>query len=192
MAQKWHLFFIMWVSGGWKWTLRKNLHSQSQVDIEFLKSYVTRDMRPWEVNWDTYHFISKQEFEEDIKKDDFLEYEWVHKAAYYGTKKSEVESGLKTGKTMMKEIDTKWLKQLHKNHPEFKENYTSFFLDVSNDEMVRRYLERHPEGCKNDIKNRLESASLERKQAQEYCDFIIDASKSPEQVLEDVLRIIQS
>jgi len=58
--------------------------------------------------------------------------------------------------------------------------------------MVRRYLERHPEGCKNDIKNRLESASLERKQAQEYCDFIIDASKSPEQVLEDVLRIIQS
>ena len=181
----------MWVSGGWKWTLRQNLITQTEVNIDFLKSYVTRDMRPGEVNWDTYHFISKHNFEKDIKNDDFLEYEWVHKAAYYGTKKSEVEVGLLSGKTMMKEIDTKWLKQLSENHPDFKENYTSFFLDVSNDEMVRRYLERHPEGCKNDIQNRLESASLERQQAEKYCDYIIDASQPPEKVLEEVLCIIQ-
>jgi guanylate kinase len=60
----------------------------------------------------------------------------------------------------MKEIDTKGLKQVIENHANFKVNFTSFFLDVSNQEMTRRYLERHPEGCENDIKNRLESASI--------------------------------
>jgi hypothetical protein len=57
--------------------------------------------------------------------------------------------------------------------------------------MTKRYLERHPEGCEHDIENRLESASVERKQAQKYCDHIIDATQSPDQVLQDVLNIIK-
>ena len=148
-------------------------------------------MRPGEENGDQYWFISKQEFEAGIKNNDFLEYEINHKVAYYGTKKSDVDTGLKNGQIMLKEIDTKGLKQLSENHPDFKPYYTSFFLNVSNQEMTRRYLERHPEGCENDIKNRLERASLEREQAEKYCDYIIDASQSPEQVLQEVLDIIK-
>lgn len=180
----------MWVSGSWKWTLRKNLESQDIPHLAFLKSYVTRDMRPGEKNGDVYWFISKEEFEADIEKKDFLEYEWVHNAAYYGTKKSEVESWLEAWKIMLKEIDTKGLKQLHEKHPDFKKYYTSIFLDVPNIEMERRYLERHPEWCREDIKNRLESSTHEREHAQVYCDYIIDATQSPEQVLKEVLKII--
>lgn len=182
----------MWVSGSWKGTLRDNLKKQNIDNLLFLKSYVTRDMRPWEINGDQYWFISKEDFEKGIEANNFLEYEINHKVAYYGTKKSDVDTGLQEWKTMLKEIDTKWLKQLRENHPSFKEHYTSFFLDVSNEEMTRRYLERHPEGCVNDIANRLESASFERTQAQEYCDYIIDASQSPEQVLSEVLDIMSS
>jgi guanylate kinase len=57
--------------------------------------------------------------------------------------------------------------------------------------MTRRYLERHSDGCEDDIQNRLESADLEREQAEKYCDYIIDASQSPEQVLSEVLDIIK-
>lgn len=186
-----HLYFIMGVSGSGKWTIRTNLQNQEIWNLDFLKSYVTREMRPGEENGDQYWFISKQEFESGIENNEFLEYEINHKVAYYGTKKSDVDAGLKNGRIMLKEIDTKGLKQLSENHPEFKQHYTSFFLNVSNQEMTRRYLERHPEGCENDIKNRLESASLERQQAEKYCDYIIDASQSPEQVLKEVLEIIK-
>lgn len=186
-----HLYFIMWVSGSGKGTIRTNLSKQNLNNLQFLKSYVTREMRPWEVNGDQYWFISKEDFETGIQNNEFLEYEINHKVAYYGTKKSDVEAWLLSWKTMLKEIDTKWLEQLIEKHPEFRENFTSFFLDVSNDEMTRRYLERHPDGCVNDISNRLESANLERQQAKKYCDYIIDASHSPEQVLAEVLDIIK-
>lgn len=186
-----HLYFIMGVSGSGKGTLRSNLKKQEIENLEFLKSYVTRDMRPGEINGDSYWFISREEFEEAIKKWEFLEYEINHKTAYYGTKKTEVDIGLKKGNIVMTEIDTKGLKQVQEKHPNFREHYTSFFLDVPNEEMTRRYLERHPEGSKDDIINRLDSASFERQQAQKYCDHIIDATQSPEKVLEDVLAIMK-
>jgi len=149
-------------------------------------------MRPGEVNWVQYWFISKDEFESDIAAGNFLEYEINHKVAYYGTKKSDVDSWLESGKTMLKEIDTKWLKQLTEKHPDFRKHYTSFFLDVSNEEIRERFYKRNPDWLKQDIENRIESTSIERDQAQKYCDYIIDASQSPEQVLKEVLKIIKS
>ena len=76
-------------------------------------------------------------------------------------------------------------------HPQFQKHFTSFFLDVSDEIIKERYFSRNPEGSLEDIKNRLESAEFERVQAQEYCDYIIDASQSPESVLEEVLAIIE-
>ncbi len=92
---------------------------------------------------------------------------------------------------MIKEIDTKGLKQLIKNHPDFRENYTSFFLDVPNREMERRFYERNPEGKPEDIANRIESTTLEREQAHKYCDYIIDATQSPEEILQKVLGVVK-
>lgn len=92
---------------------------------------------------------------------------------------------------MLSEIDIKGLKQVLEKHPQFQKHFTSFFLDISDEVLQSRYLERHPEGCIDDIKNRLESAQFERTQAEEYCDYIIDATQSPESVLEEVLAIIE-
>ena len=87
--------------------MRKNLENLKMKNLEFLKSYVTREMRPGEVNGDMYHFVSHEDFEKGIQKNEFLEYEINHKTAYYGTKKSDVDEGLAAGKILMKEIDTK-------------------------------------------------------------------------------------
>jgi hypothetical protein len=38
--------------------------------------------------------------------------------------------------------------------------------------------------------NRLESTDFERKQAEEYCDYIVDATQSPEEVLAEIKKII--
>ncbi len=91
----------------------------------------------------------------------------------------------------MKEIDTKGLKQLEKKHPKFRKNYTSFFLDVPNDILRERFFERTTGASEDDFQNRLESAIFEREHADEYCDYLIDATQSPEAVLEEVLAIIE-
>ena len=181
----------MWVSGSGKWTIRRNLEKQNIKNLVFPKSYVTRDIRPGEINGDIYYFITREEFETAIEKWEFLEYEINHKVAYYGTKMQEIEDGLIAGKIMMKEVDTKWLKQIHEKYPDFKKNYTSFFLDVPDDILRERFFERNPEGSEADFQNRLESTIFEREQAQEYCDYIIDATQSPESVLKDALAIIE-
>lgn len=187
-----HLFFIMWVSGSGKGTVRKNLEKQDIKNLEFLKSYVTRVMRPGEISGDQYYFITEEEFLSSVDMWDFLEYEWVHKAWYYGTKMQEIEDGLEAGKIMMKEVDTKGLKQIHEKHPNFKKNYTSFFLDIPDETLRKRFFDRNPGWSEADFHNRLESTIFERKQAREYCDYIIDATQSPEGVLKEVLEIIKN
>jgi guanylate kinase len=91
----------------------------------------------------------------------------------------------------MKEVDTKGLKQLHERHPEFTENYTSFFLDVPDKVLRYRFFDRHPEASEHDFENRHQSAEFERKHANEYCDYIIDGTQAPEKILDTVLDIIR-
>jgi len=147
-------------------------------------------MRPGEVNGDVYYFITREEFEDAIEKSEFLEYEVNHKVAYYGTKKTEVDAGLSAGNIIMTEIDTKWLKQVIEKHPDFRESFTSFFLNVPDDEIRRRFYQRNPDWKTEDIENRIESTLFEREQAKQYCDYMIDATQSPEQVLQEVLQIM--
>ncbi len=188
--KKGHLFFIMWVSGSGKGTLRTNLKNTKKENIEFLKSYVTREMRPGEVNGDQYWFITQDAFKTAIEHNEFLEYELVHKVAYYGTKQQDVIHWLESGKILFKEIDTKWLKQLHEKYPDFSKNYTSFFIDVPNEVFRQRFFERSPEASEEDFQNRLESAIFEREHASEYCDYILRWDNTPEEVLQEVLEII--
>ena len=191
MNKKWHLYFIMWVSGAGKWTVLNALKSEDSTKYQFLKSYVTRRMRPWEVNGDIYWFISKEDFEEWIENNEFLEYEINHKIAYYGTKNSEVFQWLEDWKLLIKEIDTKWLIQLQAKHPEIRERFSSIFLDIPDEVLRKRFFDRNPWGKEQDLLNRIESADFERSQAKQYCDHIVDWSRTPKIVLEEIKKIIE-
>ena len=70
--------------------------------------------------------MSETEFLKSVDAGEFLEYEWVHNAAYYGTKKKDVEQGIQAGKIVLSEIDTKGLKQVLEKHPNFNERYDAF------------------------------------------------------------------
>ena len=148
-------------------------------------------MRPGEVDWDIYHFISEEEFKNEIAADNFVEYVFVHKMAYYGTKKSDVLSGIKSGKILLKEVDTIGLGDIQRDFPELRDSYTSIFLDIPEEVMRERNLERNPDTSIEELEKRAESMRHEREAAAEICDHIIDATQTPEQVMEDVLEIMK-
>ena len=72
------LVILSGVSGAGKDTIKKELLKRIPNAVT-LPPFTSRDMRPGEVEGDHYHFISKEEFEEDkiklydyvIKNDDF-------------------------------------------------------------------------------------------------------------------------
>ena len=193
MQNKWHIYFILWTSWAGKWTLRKNLEKENIKNLEFLKSYVTRDMREWEINWDIYNFISKEKFEIMINNNEFLEYEFVHKKAYYWTRLEDVvENGINKWKKVMKEIDMEWLKNIYKNNPHLKENITTIFLNLSPEKFSERIELRWAYMSEEDFINRKNSLKKETIEAEQYCDYIIDTSnKNPQEVFDDVLEIFK-
>ncbi len=193
MKNKGHLYLIMWTSGSGKGTLRKNLETLDIQNLEFLKSYVSRPMREGEVDGDIYHFISWEEFQNMINNDEFLEYEWVHNAAYYGTKLSDVvDNGIDAWKKICKEIDIEGLKNILKNNPQLEPNMTSIFLSLTPEKLSERIKARWAKMSKSDFKNRTKSLKKEVKEAQKYCDYVIDTSeKTPQQVLDEVVGILK-
>ena len=70
----------------------------------FSVSYTTRAPRPGEVNGKSYFFVSKEEFQGMIDKDDFVEWFQVHQNMY-GTAKSQINSIRDSKKIPLLDID---------------------------------------------------------------------------------------
>ena len=87
-------------SGVGKGTVRKALFAMPEQNFVYSVSMTTRKQRPGEVDGVDYYFVSKEEFEERIKENKFLEYaEFV--GNYYGTPLDKVEEQLSLGKEVI-------------------------------------------------------------------------------------------
>lgn len=79
-------------------------------DFVLSVSYTTRTARPREVHGKDYFFVSAREFEDMMKKNEFLEWARVHDNLY-GTSLSWVESQEKLGRHILLDIDVQGVKQ---------------------------------------------------------------------------------
>lgn len=188
-----HIFFIMWVSWAWKWTLIKALKNLEGYDFHIPLSYKTRNIREWELNWVDSWFISKEQFFSDVQEGLFLEYAMVHWLDYYWTKFEDViDNWINLWKIVIKELDINWLEELRKLRPEFDEKYTTVFLNIPSDVLEKRIESRGAFMSNDELKKRLNSSDIETKKAFEICDYIIDATKTQREVLDDFLEILNN
>jgi guanylate kinase len=81
-----------------------NAASDEIGEYYFSISTTTRAPRLGEKNGVDYFFVTKEDFEEDIKAGNFLEYAEVH-SNYYGTSLKPVREALKEGKLVIFDID---------------------------------------------------------------------------------------
>lgn len=81
-----------------------NAASEEIGEYYFSISTTTRPPRAGEIHGKDYLFVSKEEFEEDIKAGNFLEYAEVH-GNYYGTSLKPVREALQEGKLVIFDID---------------------------------------------------------------------------------------
>ncbi|MGN0173227.1 MAG: guanylate kinase [Acutalibacteraceae bacterium] len=165
MKLKGNLFIFSGPSGIGKDTVLKEVLKSSD-DIKLSISTITRDMREGEVEGEKYHFITREEFEEMINNDEFLEYnEYV--GNYYGTPKKPVINWMNEGYNVILEIDVNGAFKVKEKMPEA----IMIFMMPTSISVLRHRLEKRGTEKKEVIDQRLKQAAKEIKFAKEY-DFV--------------------
>lgn len=139
---------------------------------EFLKSHneawlsiscTSREPRPGDIPNESYFFISREEFEEKIKKDEFLEYA-EYNGNYYGTPKEHIEEKLTKGIDVILEIEVQGALKVKEIVPEA---ICIFIMPPSMKELKKRLVGRGTES-KEKVLSRFKTAYQEINNVTKY------------------------
>lgn len=144
-------------SGSGKTTIVKEVLNEFP-DLLFSISATTRKKRNNETDKKDYFFIKKEEFEEKIKNDEFVEYELIYDNNYYGTLKSEVDKCIAGGKSMVFDMDVKGALSIKRI---YKDNALLIFVNPPDkNTIVERLIKRGTESDEY-LKKRIERIDFE-------------------------------
>lgn len=161
------ILIISGPSGCGKSTLLKEVYNEID-DYYFSISTTTRDPRDGEVNGVDYFFVTKEEFELDIKNDYFLEFAQVH-GNYYGTSLKPINKALEENKLVIFDIDV----QGHKIVCDKLNNLvTSVFITTPSLKQLENRLTSRNTDSNKVIANRLKNAKVEIEYFNTY-DYLI-------------------
>jgi guanylate kinase len=171
-----NVFIISAPSGSGKSTLVKQLR-EKVPNLEFSISYTTRKPRGEEENGREYYFISREQFEEMIRKGEFLEYARVFETDYYGTARRFLQQAKQKGCDLLLDIDVQGAAQIKDKIPEA---VSIFILPPNRSELEKRLRERGQDSEER-IQRRLEEARREIENYGKY-DYILVNDRLEESV----------
>ncbi len=157
VSPKNNLIIFTGPSGVGKGTIVNRLFEEL-TDIEFSISCTTREKRPGEKEGEDYFYKTREEFQQMIEQDAFLEWaEFV--GNYYGTPRNFVVDTLASGKDVFLEIEVQGALQVMQKCPEA---LSIFLIPPSLEELEARLRKRGTE--KEDVlQKRLAKAQEEMK-----------------------------
>lgn len=181
---KGRLIIISGPSGSGKDTILKKVLTRLP-ELKFSISSVTRPMREGEVEGEKYNFISKERFEEMIKKDMLLEYN-NYVGNYYGTPKAPVEKVINEGGEIILEIDVNGQQNIKRQ----VDSSLSIFIMPPSIEVLRTRLSGRGTDSAEVIEKRMKTALDEIKCAKNY-DYIV-INDDLDEAVEDFITILKS
>ncbi len=134
----------------------------------FSISTTTRSIREGEKEGKDYYYITKEQFEQEIKDGHFLEYAKVHNN-YYGTSLKPVLKALKEKKLVIFDIDVQGHAIVKKK---FADIMTSLFITTPTKEVLKQRLIKRATDSIEEIEQRLENAKYEMSRIDEY-DYLL-------------------
>ncbi len=160
------LFVVSSPSGGGKGTLIQRVLN-SVPNVSYSVSYTTRKPRPGEVNGREYFFVSTEEFEQMIARDEFLEWAHVH-GKLYGTSRSQVANEIDAGRDIVLEVDVQGAASVRQLIPES----ASIFILPPSFEILRQRLIARGTDSEEELQLRLRNAPEELKDYSTF-DYLI-------------------
>ena len=166
------LFLISAPSGSGKSTLVSELRKQLS-GVDFAVSWTTRAPRGSEENGREYYFTTREEFEQMVKEDKFLEHAEVF-GNLYGTARLSLEEARSAGHDLLLDIDVQGAAQVRERMPEA----VSIFVLPPNPKVLRTRLRNRSraEGVVNEseLYRRLSEASKEIENYRQYGYILVN------------------
>ena len=181
------LVILSGVSGAGKDTIKKELIKRMDNVIS-LPSFTSRKPRVGEEEGVQYHFITKQEFEERIKNNEFYEYD-LHHENYYGTSRKLLNEIIASGKIIVKDIEVNGTENLIKLLKD-ETKLVTIFLRVEKDELRRRLETRGDNLSEDEIELRLGRLDYEENKIRLY-DYMIK-NDDFEKTVQLIMTIIEN
>jgi guanylate kinase len=160
------VFIISAPSGSGKSTLVGRLF-QDVPGLLFSVSYTTRKPRGAEQDGVDYYFISREEFESRLARDEFLEHASVF-GNYYGTHVSELQKARSQAKDLVLDIDVQGAAQLQQKLPEA----VTIFVLAPSRQILEQRLRSRSEDPDPVIVRRLNDAASEIRNYDRY-DYVV-------------------
>ncbi len=172
------LIVISGASGVGKGTVVKKMMARRK-DLYFSVSATTRPPRPGEVDGKDYYFVTRERFQEMIRRGEMLEYD-EHAKNFYGTPRAQVEEKRAKGHVLL-DIEPNGAKNVKNNYPEAE---LVFIMPPSVEELERRLRGRN-DTPEDQIAIRMERAKWEMAQRTWYDHVVVndDAGRCAEEIL---------
>ena len=184
MKQQGILAVVSGFSGAGKGTIMKAL-LEKYDNYALSISATTRKPRVGEEHGREYFFLTKEEFENMIANDQFIEHaQYVEN--YYGTPRPYVEEKMAEGKDVILEIEIQGALKVKKKFPE---TLLVFVVPPAAEELKRRLVGRGTETAEV-IEERMKRAVEESEMMDSY-DYIL-VNDTVEKAVEDLHNLIQS
>lgn len=172
------LIVISGASGVGKGTVVKKMMARRK-DLYFSVSATTRPPRPGEVDGKDYYFVTRERFQEMIRRGEMLEYD-EHAKNFYGTPRAQVEEKRAKGHVLL-DIEPNGAKNVKNNYPEAE---LVFIMPPSVEELERRLRGRN-DTPEDQIAIRMERAKWEMEQNVWYDHVVVndDAKRCAQEIL---------
>jgi guanylate kinase len=161
-----NVFIISAPSGSGKSTLVARIR-HAVPGLEFSISYTTRKLRGTEQDGREYFFVSRPEFEQMIREDEFLEHADVF-GNYYGTARRFLRKAGEQSSDLLLDIDVQGAAQIKAKLPEA----VSIFVLPPNRSALEQRLRMRGQDDGKTIQRRLEEAKREIENYNKY-DYIL-------------------
>jgi guanylate kinase len=144
-------------SGAGKTTIVRYLIEHNPI-LAFSVSATTRARRAGETDGKDYYFLTKNDFEQKIADNQFVEYEEVYEGTYYGTLKAEIERIWASGKHVIIDADVQGGINMKKF---FGEKALSIFIIPPSVEILEQRLRSRSTDSEESIRKRIDKAAYE-------------------------------
>lgn len=182
--KKGQLFIVSGPSGSGKTTVVDHLLA-AVPDLRFSISCTTRPPRAGEQNGREYRFLTREEFEEMLAADKFLEYASVF-GELYGTPRKNLEEVAAEGKDLVLDIDVQGARQIKSRLPEA----VAVLLVPPSAEELEQRLRGRAQDRPETIRRRLNHARTEIEHYKSY-DYLV-VNRNLEETCAEVVAIVQA